>query len=121
MNYTKLFVNIIYGIGVCITLVLLYTCFFGSEEIVNEQAMLPCSYRVQAFMFLVGGSIPMLLACMGVYRYNDIKSRQHSRWWTFLVFFPGIVCGGCLVYVIGLILVGEVGMIVYKVWGVKLF
>jgi len=121
MNYAKLTVNVIYGIGVCITLVLLYICFFGSDEIINPEAMLPCSWRVQAFMFLVGGSMPMLLACWAVYRYNEIKSSQHSRRNMFLVFLPGFVCGVCLLYVIGIMILGYIKMIAYNVFGYNLF
>ena len=96
--------NTIYGIGVTIVIVLGLTALFGSREIVFPQAMIPYTWREEAFVLLVWGSVPMLLACMAAYRFNVVAESAHKRRNFVLMFLPGFICAACTLFVIGAIL-----------------
>jgi len=111
MNWTKtanILSNVIYFIGVLIVLCLGGTCLFGSNEAVNPDSMLLMTWRENAFIWLAFGSIPMLLACIAVYKFNAIKNCVHKKLNFALIFLPGFICSACAVFVIGVICAGMV-------------
>jgi hypothetical protein len=95
--------NLIYCFGVGVALTLGSLALFGSHEFVNPGAMLPITIREQAFIALAVGSIPMLLACMAVYKFNRIKTSLHQKRNFALIFLPGFLCGGCALFIVGLL------------------
>ena len=97
--------NAVYSIGVVIFIFLLCLVLFGTSIIPNPDAMIPWSMREIAFVGLAIGAIPMFLACMAVYKLNDIKQSMHNKRNSLLVFLPGFLCGVCLLVVIGLIVI----------------
>jgi len=72
----RIIFNSIYGIGAAIVIALCGIALFGSDQPVNPDAMIPLSPKEQAFIWLVFGTIPMLLACMAVYKFNAIRTVQ---------------------------------------------
>jgi hypothetical protein len=104
----KIVSNTAYAIGTALVLMLLFRVFFGSEEIANTQAMLPLCWQQLAFVWLAFGSVPMLAACVAVWRFNNLKNSAHPKRTFALVFLPGIISGGCLLYIFGVIAVGFV-------------
>ena len=106
MKHFKTISNIVYTIGCIMVLVLGFTCFLGPKEIVNPNAMLLISFREQAFYLLAFGSVPMLAACFAVYFLNKIHLQQKKLLKFFLVFIPGIICAGCVIFIIGVVLYG---------------
>jgi flagellar biosynthesis protein FliQ len=58
------------------------------------------------------GAIPMLLACMAVYKFNGIKTSLHKKRNFTLIFLPGFVCTGCMLYVIGVVVLGYLNMFI---------
>ncbi len=109
MNKTaKIISNTIYVIGVIITVTLGGISLFGSTQIVNPEAMLPFTWKEQAFIWLAFGAIPMMLACMAVYKFNEIKSSANKKRNFVLIFLPGLICCACALFVIGVLSVGMV-------------
>jgi len=109
MNKTaKIISNIVYGIGVAITVTLGCIALFGSARAVNPDAMLPFSWKEMAFIWLAFGAIPMLLACMAVYKFNGIKNTPAKKRNFFLIFLPGFVCSACAIFIIGVVVIGMV-------------
>lgn len=100
--------NIVYCIGVAIVISLACIALFGSAQITNPDAMLPFTWKERAFIWLSFGTIPMLLACMAVYKFNGIKNSTQKKRHFFLILLPGIICGACALYIIGLLIVGMV-------------
>lgn len=88
----KIISNIVYATGVVITVTLSGSALFGSTQIVNPDAMLPITRKEQAFILLAFGAIPMLLACMAVYKFNVIKNSDNKKQNFVLIFLPGFIC-----------------------------
>ena len=101
----KIISNLVYSVGVVIfvTLVLLY--IFGANYVPFPNNMLPSSLREIAFEIAAFGAIPMIAACLAVYRFNDVKKSSHKKRNTVIIFFPGAVCGVCFLFIIGLIVI----------------
>ena len=99
----KIVSNVAYSIGVVIfaTLALMY--IFGANYVPFPNNMLPLSLREIAFEYAAFGAIPMIAACIAVYRFNDVKKSSHKKRNTVIIFFPGIVCGICFLFIIGVI------------------
>jgi hypothetical protein len=107
MNKTvRIISNTIYIIGVAIAISLGCVTLAGSNQIINPDAMIPFTWREQAFIGLAFGTIPMFLACMAFYKYNTIKKSSHKIRNFILIFFPGFVCAACTLFIIGLLIVG---------------
>lgn len=104
----RLISNIVYGIGVAIVLLLSCIALFGPNRITNPDAMIPLSWKEQAFIWLSFGTIPMLLACLEVYRFNEIKNSRHKKRNIVIIFLPGFICGACALFIIGLIITGMI-------------
>lgn len=100
--------NTIYGIGVAITIILGDVALFGSNQVIDPDAMIPITPREQAFIWLAFGAIPMLLTCIAVYRFNSVKNSSHKIRDFILIFFPGFICAACTLFILGLLIVGMV-------------
>jgi len=113
MNRTaKIIINTVYGIGVLITIGLGCIAIFGSNQITNPDAMLPFTWKELAFIWLAFGSIPMLSACIAVYKFNMIKESLHKKRNFFLIFLPGFICTACTLFIIGLLIAGMVNIFI---------
>lgn len=104
----KIISNIVYGIGVIIVICLAFTALFGSDRITNPDAMIPLTWKERAFIWMAAGSIPMLLACMAVYKLNELKNSTHKKSYFFIIFLPGFICGACLLFISGILIAGMV-------------
>ena len=95
----KIVSNIAYSIGVVIfaTLVLLY--IFDANYVPFPNNMLPLSLREIAVEYAALGAIPMIAACIAVYRFNDVKKSPHKKRNMVIIFFPGAVCGICFLFI----------------------
>jgi hypothetical protein len=100
--------NTIYGIGAAIAVGLSCVALLGSNQPINPDAMLPFTWREQAFMWLAFGTIPMLLACMAVYKFNAIRNSSHKTRNFILIFLPGFICSACALFMIGIVVAGMV-------------
>jgi hypothetical protein len=101
----KIISNIIYSIGIFIVLCLGGLCLFGLNETVNINAMIPLTWREMAFVWLSFGSIPMLLVCMAVYKFNNIKTSVHKKRNFIIIFLPGFICAICMLFIIGVMVI----------------
>ncbi|MDD3503015.1 MAG: hypothetical protein PHE63_02915 [Eubacteriales bacterium] len=111
MNWAKTLKTIsnsIYIVGVVIVLCLGTISLFGSNETIDTTAMIPFTWKEQAFIWLALGTIPMLLACMAVYKFNAIKDKTQKKRNFIFIFFPGFICSACALFVIGVIIVGMI-------------
>lgn len=102
----RLISNIVYGIGSAVVLALIALGLFGPNEAPFPMAMISATYRELACVWLAFGVVPMLLACMAVYKFNDIKNSAHKKRSFIFIFLPGFLCAACALFVIGVILVG---------------
>ncbi|HHW23000.1 MAG TPA: hypothetical protein GXX26_08990 [Clostridiaceae bacterium] len=100
--------NIVYGIGVAIVISLVCIALFGPAQYANPDAMIPLTWKELAFIWLSFGSIPMLLACMAVYKFNAIKNTANKKRKFILIFLPGFICGACALFIIGVMVAGMV-------------
>lgn len=98
--------DIVYGTGTIITAALCCLALFGSTQPVNPDAMLPISWREQAFNWLAFGTMPMLLACIAVYRINKLNNSPAKIRNFVLIFIPGFICGTCAIVITGAVLLG---------------
>ncbi len=117
MNSTKtlkITSNAVYTVGVVIALCLGTISLFGSNEVFNSAAMIPFTWREQAFIWLALGTVPMLLACMAVYKFNAIKNSTHKKRNFFFIFLPGFICTACALVVVGVIIVGMLNTFVFQ-------
>ncbi len=99
----KTLANSLYALGLAVFLVLAGFALFGAGLVPNPGAMISWSMREIAFVGLAFGAVPMLLACMAVYRCNGFTHSKHKRRNFFLIFAPGLLCGACLLFVLGLL------------------
>ena len=100
----KIIFNVIYVIGVIIVLCLSAVALFGSNEAVYPDSMMLYSWRNYAFFCLAFGTIPMLLACIGFYKFNNIKRSKRKKFLFLLIFLPGFICALCALFIIGIII-----------------
>ncbi len=98
----KVVSNTVYAIGAVIFAVLIGLVIFGAEIIPDPNAMIAWSMREAAVVGLAVGTIPMLFACMAVYKFNGIKQSTHKARNLFLIFLPAFICGACLLICIGI-------------------
>ncbi len=109
MNKTvRIISNAVYSLGAVIAFSLVCITLFGSTQIINPDAMLPRTWKVQAFIWLALGTMPMLLACTAVYKFNVIKNSLHKKRYFFLIFLPGFICAACALFIIALLIAGMV-------------
>jgi hypothetical protein len=90
IRYAKLIFNIVYLIGVICVLALLIVVIFGSDDLPNPDAMV--SMKFSALIWLIIGTLPMILSCISVYFFNNIKKSKHKIRNAILVFTPGFIC-----------------------------
>ena len=104
----KIIINVVYSAGVCIAIFLAVVSLFGPQEPMNPLAMIPFSRREQAFIGLAVGAVPMLLACAAACKINNVASKPHKKRNFIAIFLPGLMCAACLLFVVGVILIGMV-------------
>ena len=117
MNWTKtlkIVTNAVYTVGVVITLCLGTISLFGSNKSIDPTAMIPITWKERAFIWLALGTVPMLMACMAVYKFNAIKNSTHKKRNFILIFLPGFICSACAIFVIGVIIVGMLNTFVFQ-------
>jgi len=88
----KILVNTVYAIGAICVLILVILLFWGEAFIPYdfEKQMVPVNFS--AWLPLMFGTIPMVIACVAVYFVNNLKNGGHKiRSFTF-VFLPGLIC-----------------------------
>lgn len=110
----KIVGNTVYGIGTAITGILLGITLFGSDQLRNPEAMIPVTWKHQAFMWLAFGAIPMLLACLAAVLVNEVKNSSHKRRNILLLFLPGIICSACAIFIIGVVFVGMMNSFLFR-------
>ncbi len=98
----KILSNVVYGFGLLIFLALAGLVLFGANYSPYPDAMISWSLREIAFVGLAVGAVPMLFACMAVYKFNHIRHSAHKRRDFTLIFLPCFLCGACLAFVLGL-------------------
>ncbi len=113
-NAPRLAVDVVYVVGTVICLVLGATALFGSNAVMDPDAMLPFTYRERAFLFLCVGAIPMVAACVGVYVVHQIGRKPHHWRKACLVFLPGAICAACALYAVAILLIGMVNMVLFR-------
>lgn len=111
----KIISNIVYGIGAAIALVLVFIAVLGGNEPINPEAMFPVTPKERAFIGLAVGAIPMIFAGMAVCKFNDVKNFKHKVRSFILIFLPGAVCAGCMLFLITVIVIGYLNM--FLNWG----
>ena len=117
MNWTKTFkivTNAVYTAGVVITLYLGTISLFGSNKSIDPTAMIPITWKEQAFIWLALGTVPMLMARMAVYKFNTIKNSTNKKRNFILIFLPGFICSAYAIFVIGVIIVGMLNTFVFQ-------
>lgn len=100
--------NSIYGIGVAVVVILGTIALFGPNEAVSPMAMIPFTYRELAFLWLALGTVPMLLACMAVYKFNDLRNSACRKRNLLLIFLPGFICSACALFGVGVMIAGYI-------------
>ena len=116
MNQTKIIKtisNTAYSVGVFIVLCLGAISLFGLNEVMNSDAMLPFTYKDRAFFFLVLGTVPMLLACMAVYKFNAVKNSIRKKRNFVFIFLPGFICSAYAVFGIGVLILGMMNSFIF--------
>jgi len=88
----KILVNSVYAVGAICVLILVVILFWG-------EALIPFDYETQmvpvnfsAWLLLMFGTIPMVIACVAVYFVNNLKNGGHKIISFILVFLPGLIC-----------------------------
>ena len=99
----KIIANTVYLLGTLVFAILICLFIFGADYVPFPDAMLPSSMREIAFIWLAIGTTPMLLSCIAVYRFNNIKESEHTKRILILIFLPAFLCGICLLVVLALI------------------
>ncbi len=105
--------NVIYAIGAVIAFILIIISLFGPNKAVNPMAMIPFTWKEQAYIWLAFGTIPMLLACAAVYKFNAIKNTPRKKRYSILIFFPGLICSVCALSIIGIIIAGMINSLTH--------
>jgi len=95
-KHAKMISNIVYLIGVICVFAFGIIIIFGPDELPNPDAMV--SYKFSALIWLIVGMVPMILACVLVYTFNNIKNSKHKIMNSILIFTPGFICLGCFLY-----------------------
>lgn len=71
------------------------------------------TWKELAFIWLAFGTVPMVLACMAVYKFNDLKNSIHKKRNFILIFLPEFICSACALYVLGVIIAGMVNTFIF--------
>ena len=102
---TKIIAIAVYALGAAIVaaLVVLYIC--GASYVPFPDAMLPATLSEIAFEYAAIGAIPMTLASLIMYNFVGIKNSVHRRRNAVFLFLPAAICGGCVMYFIGMFVV----------------
>lgn len=101
-------INSIYGVAVAAVAALIGIVIFGQEVIVSYESAFYVSLSERAFFLLMIATIPMLCLGVAVCNCNDIKDSKHPKLYKFLILIPGIVCLGCILFAVGIVIFGMV-------------
>jgi len=99
MSY-RIISKAVYFCGVLMVMFLGLISLFGSKSPIFPEAMIAYSWRESAFIWLAFGSVPMLIACAAARRQFGGSRKKHA-----IIFLPGLISGGCGMYIFGLIAV----------------
>ena len=101
-------INSIYGVAVAAMLVLIGMVICGQEAFVSYEDAFYVSLADRAFFVLMAATIPMICLGIAVCNCNDIKNSKHPKLYTFLIYIPGIICVGCILFAVGIVIYGMV-------------
>lgn len=101
-------INSIYGVAVAGIVVLIGMVIFGQEAFRDYNTMLNVSLADRAYFVLMAAAIPMIFLGIAVCNRNDIKNSKHPKLYKFLILIPGIVCAGCILFAIGIVIIGMI-------------
>lgn len=96
--------NLVYIIGTIAVCGLTIYGVINARVITNPDAMLPMTGGERSTFFLAFGTVPMLSACMAVYKFNMIKSHIRKTPVFILVFLPSSICLVCFLFIVGSII-----------------
>jgi len=100
-NLIRILALVIYAVGCVSVFYFGILSIFGSDAIVNPEAMLPVTQRESAFMNLAIGALPMVLSCACVQCFCKLNRKISVA----LIYLPGVVAGGCLLFIFALLFV----------------
>lgn len=106
LHIVKFICNTIYFAGIIIVLYFSTVLFFGSNEVINPEAMLPVTWRDQAFFWLAFGTVPMFLSCLSVYAFNGVRKKRNI----IFIFLPGFIC---VAFVVGDIILNIINSFIF--------
>ena len=88
----KILVNSVYAIGTICVLIFVILLFWGEVLVPYdyEKQMVPVNFS--AWLLLMIGTFPMIIACLAVYFVNNLKNGGHKIRSFILVFLPGLIC-----------------------------
>ena len=98
--------SVLYSVCVLVFLGFLIAYILVPNNPMNPEAMIPFTFKDRIFMLTAIFSVPMMLTCAAFYRVNKISAKPNKGILFTLIFLPGIVCAGCALFIIGIILAG---------------
>lgn len=104
-NWLKIFLTVIYVIGVGCNLYLLLTMCLHPNHVEAPDAMLPMTDFERAFVMLAIGFLPMAASAFSMMWVYGLKQTRHPRRNGVLIFLPAIVDAIPFVFMVGLAIV----------------
>lgn len=101
-------INSIYGVAVAVLVALIGMVIFGQEAFVSYEDAFYVSLSDRAFFMLMIAAIPMICLGIAVCNCNEIKSSKHPKLYTFLIYIPAVICVGCILFTVGIVIYGMV-------------
>ena len=101
-------INSLYGVAVAMMVVLIGMVIFGQEAFVSYEDAFYVSLADRAFFMLMIAAIPMICLDIAMYNCNEIKSSKHPKLYTFLICIPAVICVGCILFMIGIVIFGMI-------------
>jgi hypothetical protein len=112
---SKIISGAVFGLGVTAVVMLVLMALIGGDAQPNSDAMITFSYKEIASLWLAFGAIPMIAACIFVYRLNNIRHSANRKLKTLLVFLPSVLPVICALFWGGALLIGYINM--FTNWG----
>ena len=101
-------INSIYGAAAAGIVALIGMVIFGQEAFVSYEDAFYVSLADRAFFILMAAAIPMICLGIVVCNCNDVKNSKHPKLYKFVILIPGIICVGCILFTVGLVITGMV-------------
>lgn len=108
----KNLVTVIYGIGAAIVFILSAFVAFRSHIVLFPDAMLPMELRELSTIWLMFGSLPMLIFSVLFYKVHEISKSNHKIRNTILTYIPVAVCLICALFWICVWAIGMMNMVI---------